>query len=57
MQRLKNVYQDFVSPEANTYHWSLGRKIASAFSGFLAGFIVGLITAWILQNSNSIMYE
>jgi len=57
MERLKNIYHDFVASEPNTYHWSVGKKVASALSGFLAGFLVGLMTAWILQNSSKDIYE
>ena len=53
MERLKNIVQDFISPDANTYHWSMGKKLASSLSGFVAGFIAGVIAVWILQNASS----
>ncbi|OHA52201.1 MAG: hypothetical protein A3A97_04825 [Candidatus Terrybacteria bacterium RIFCSPLOWO2_01_FULL_40_23] len=57
MQRFKNIYQDFVSGEANTYHWTVGRKIATSLSGFVAGFFAGLLAAWIMQNSTADSFD
>jgi len=37
MAKLQN---DFISTEARTYRWHIGRVLASSFSGFLAGAII-----------------
>ncbi len=37
MEKLEN---DFISKEAKSYKWHLGRILASSLSGFIAGIIV-----------------
>ena len=52
--RINNFLRDFVSEEKRSYHFKIGKIIASSLTGFVAGAIVAtiiLVTGYIVYNS------
>jgi len=40
---MEKSFDDFVSHDKTKFKWKLGKALASAFSGFIAGIIVAVI--------------